>query len=409
MPLKNFETLQSLKPTSFQRGDIIMPLNPSFTHNGISIERTQAPPPMGPLGSTTFGIVGTAPDADSEFLQNKPYRIANLADVAKLDTTGNEKGTLWRTCFSILRVAQVPIYVVIVPEGENIADTQTNIIGGVDANGVRTGLQVLKECPEAPTHIAAPGFSDKSVLDALTALGKKLFAIPVGDGPNTNDADALALSNQLGGEGLGYDALYLVDPAVLVHSTSAKALVQCPASAHALGSFARVPAWESPASSGGALIDDTVRTVDYHIMDKTTDGALLNKNGISYYARTSLGGFSLIGNRSATGRFINQVGLEYAIIRKLAATSQQIMAKPLSQRLMRQQVDKLNTWLNGQGEAVMGAQVLLHPELNTADNYRNGEWHIAINYHGYAPNEHMVYHLNEDVGIVDNFLANLAA
>ncbi|MCS6272713.1 phage tail protein, partial [Shewanella baltica] len=49
-----------------------MPEIASFVHNGISIERHAAPPPMGPLGSVVLGLVGTAPDADPLLPKNSP-------------------------------------------------------------------------------------------------------------------------------------------------------------------------------------------------------------------------------------------------------------------------------------------------------------------------------------------------
>ncbi|ASA54667.1 phage tail protein [Vibrio gazogenes] len=385
-----------------------MPEIASFVHNGISVENHPAPPPMGPLGNIVLGVVGTAPNADTSLTQNTPIRIANMADVAKLDMTGEEKGTLWRTCYETFRLVSVPIYVVIVEEGPELSDTINNVIGKVDATtGQRTGIQALADCMETPTHISAPGFNTKPVADALAAMGKRLFAIPVGDGPNTNDNEAVAYSQSLGGEGTGYESFYLVDPQVSVYSQAAKGNVSFSGAAIALSCFARVKAWESPAKGGmGALINGTARTIDYNIMDKSTNGDLLNRNGVSYFARTSLGGFSLIGNRCVMGRFVSQVGLEYAIVRKLAKTAQSAMAINLSKSFMEQEITKLNVWLKSlqADETVMGAQVYLHPTLNNVENYRNGEWHIAIKYYGYAPNEHMVYHMIEDTGIVESFL-----
>ncbi|MCG7551578.1 phage tail protein [Pseudoalteromonas sp. Of7M-16] len=385
-----------------------MPEIASFVHNGISVERHHAPPPMGPLGGIVLGLVGTAPDADASLPKNSPIRIASFGDAAKLDTTGAERGTLWRTCYEIFRLVSVPIYAVIVDEGVDVGASTNNVVGGIDsATGQRTGIESLADCMETPTHICAPGFNTKPVADALAAMGKRLFAVPVGDGPNTNDQAAVDYSSSLGGEGTGYGAFYLLDPQVSVYSQAAKGNVYFSAAAIALSCFARVNAWESPAKGGmGALISGTSRNIDYSIMDKSTNGGLLNKHGVSYFARTSMGGFSLVGNRTVTGRFVSQVGLEYAIIRKLAKTAQRAMARNLSKSFMDQEITKLNVWLKSlqADETIIGAQIYLHPTLNNVDNYRNGEWHIAIKYHGYAPNEHMVYHLIEDTGIVEAFL-----
>jgi phage tail sheath protein FI len=382
-----------------------------FVHNGIGVVRQSSPPPMGPLGKIVLGIVGTAPDANPLLPKNSPIRISNAAHTASLDMKGDERGTLWRVCSEIQKLIKVVIYVIIVDEGEDATTTNNNVIGKiVPETGQRTGIRALADCNEIPTHIASCGFTQKEVIDALVAQGKRMFAIPVADCTNTSDNAAIEFSKSVGGAGTGYDALYCVDPFCSVYSQKAKGYVYMSAAAQALSCFARVSQWESPAKGGmGVMIGGTSRTIDYNIMDNTTNGDLLNKHGISYFARTSLGGYSLIGNRSITGRFISQVGLEYAIIRKLAATSQGDMAHNLTKSFMEQKIRRLNVWLKSlqADETVMGAQVYLHPTKNNVETYTNGEWHIAIKYAAFSPNEHMVYHLIEDQGIVAAFLEEI--
>lgn len=312
-----------------------------------------------------------------------------------------------------ITAADLPAETVLTIHGKDLAGATTvaNIIGGIDPQtGRLTGMQALKGTPEALTHISCPGFPQKAVADSLAALGAKIFAIPVGDGPSTNDEDAIALSNSMGVVGTGYDSYYLVDPMVKVYSRAEKDYVYGSASAQALTCFARVKQWESPGKGRMSVnIEGLQRHIDYNLLDKTTNGDLLNANGVSYFARTSLGGYSLIGNRTVSGRFVSQVGLEYAIIRKLLATTEQGMAYNLTKTFMQQRVNQINTWLAGlqTEEALIGAKVYLHPSLNTVDTYTNGEWHIAINYAGYSPNEHVVYHLAEDTGIVESFLEEI--
>ncbi|WP_202303717.1 phage tail sheath protein [Dryocola clanedunensis] len=479
-----------------------MPEITSFVHNGASVESKKAPQPMGPAGATVFGLVGTAPNLDPGIPLNKPYRIANPAQLAALDPTGAEAGTLYPAIAAIQQLASVSIYAVVVAEGDDapedkdytgtvvsarddadsgnvvivikdstltadvtdptgwsvtigdktadvvsftVSDSDTlvlsgatgltaadvvvdsnitisgkdmtsnstvaNVIGGVDAaTGRITGMQALKNTQETLTHISAPGFSQKPVHDALAALGAKIYAIPVGDGPSTNDQDAIDLSESMAVTGTGYDQFYLVDPMVKVWSQAEADYVYGSASAQALACFARVKAWESPGKGRmGVNIEGLQRHIDYNLLDKTTNGDLLNRYGVSYFARTSIGGYSLIGNRTVSGRFVSQVGLEHTIIRKLLGTTEPGMGENLTKTFMDQRVNLINDWLSGLAteEALIGARVYLHPTLNTVDNYRNGEWHIAINYAGFSPNEHVVYHLNEDTGIVESFLESI--
>lgn len=481
-----------------------MPKIESFVHNGISIKTTPAPAPMGPLGGVVLGLVGTAPDADPAIPRSKAYRIANPAQAAKLDITGNELGTLPRVVSEILKMVAVPIYVVIeeedttsvpaakdysakvvsateengllrvvvsestlteavvgaeaaswtvevgtggtktatmvsfVPGTENVltiaaggalalgdltagvtlaihgkdltaAGTIVNIVGRIDPmTGRRSGIEALAgDIPETLTDIAAPGFSHKAVHDALAVMGRRLFCRVALEGPSSTDDAAIALSQSLAVVDTGYDQAVIVDPFVKVWSQAAAGYVYMSGVAHYLNCVARVEPWEAPGRGRmGVLIDGTQRTIDYNIIDKTSNGNLLNKYGICYFARTAMGGYSLIGNRTVSGRFLNVVGLELAIIRKLIATSERDMAYNLTAEFMEQKVDALNNWLDAQAAAgaMIAARCRLHPTLNNTENYMNGEWHLVIEYGAYRPNEHMVYHLREDVGIVNAFL-----
>ncbi len=387
-----------------------MPVIPQFEHNGITIERNPLPPPMGPLGGHIVCWVGIAPNKHADVPYNVPFRVANTLDAAKLDTTGDELGWLYHAVSETLKKAQVPQYVVVVEEGADAAETMNNIIGGIDAQtGQRTGIAAIELCHEKPTLVAAPGYTQtKAVADELVSMAMKLFAIPHLDCTSTNTNAAIAYSGTLGGEGTGYDAAYLVEPQPAIYSKNAVGNIYVPPSLLSIGCHASMPVHESPGNQG-TYAKDVQRTISYNILDKSTEGDLLNKNGISYFTTTDLGGISLIGNRSVTGRFINQVGLEQAICRKLASTAQRAMAKNLTKTFMEQEITKLNVWLASlkSKEEIVGAEVVLHPELNNVESYRNGTWYIAIRYAAFPPNEHMVYQLNEDAGIIESFLEEI--
>lgn len=289
------------------------------------------------------------------------------------------------------------------------AGTIAKIVGGIDPlTGRRTGIEALAaDIPETLTDIAAPGFNHKAVHDALAKMAKRLYVSPALEGPSTTDEAAIALSQSLGVVDTGYAGAVLVDPFVKVWSNAVKGYVYMSGVAHYLSCAARVDVHENPSQGRmNVYIDGTQRTIDYNLLDKTSGGDRLNKYGVCYFGRTSLGGFSLIGNRTLSGRFINIDRLELAIIRKLIATTEPGMGRLLSKEFMESKVASLQNWLDGEAAAgkMIGAKVYLHPTLNNVENYRNGEWHIVIGYAGYSPNEHMVYHLREDEGIVESFL-----
>ena len=382
----------------------------NFEHNGVSVETTESPEAMGGLGDNVVGLVGTAPNADMSVPRNAPFRINSYTLAALLDPTGAEAGTLYQVVHQILKVVKVPIYVVVVEEGALEADTLNNVIGGIDLeSGQKTGLQALTTCQEVPTIIGAPGFSDaQAVHSELASLGKRIRARFVFDGLDVPVSGQVTNSEGIGGAELGYDRGYMVHQMPAVYSKAAKANVFLPPSSLAIAALAAVKQWESPGNQV-TYAADVSRVVEYNILDKSTEGDLLNRYGVSYYARTTLGGFSLIGNRTITGKFISYVGLEDAITRKLVKAAQKVMAKNLTKSFMEQEVKRIDDWLQTlvADETIPGGKVYLHPELNSVEKYKNGTWYLCIDYGRYAPNEHMIYQLNASDAIIEEFLEDV--
>ncbi|MDM9557376.1 phage tail protein [Pseudomonas asiatica] len=382
----------------------------NFEHNGVSLNATESPEAMGGIGDNVIGIVGTAPNAAMAVPKNSPFRISGMLEAEQLDPTGAESGTLYQVVKQILKVVKVPIYVVVVEAGATPAATLANVIGGVDAtSGQRKGLAALTVCQEVPTIIGAPGFShEQAVHSELASIGKRIRARVVLDGKDVTVADQVTNSGAIGGADLGYDRCYLVHQMPAVYSKAAQANVFLAPSSLAIAALASVKQWESPGNQV-TYAADVSRTVEYNILDKSTEGDLLNSYGVSYYARTDLGGFSLIGNRTITGKFISYVGLEDAIARKLVGSAQKAMAKNLTKSFMDQEVERVNSWLQTlvADGTIPGGKVYLHPELNSVEKYKNGTWYLCIDYGRYAPNEHMVYQLNASDAIVEEFLEDV--
>lgn len=365
---------------------------------------------MGGLGDNVIGLVGTAPKADPLIPRNAPFRINSFTTHALLDPTGSEEGTLYHAVYQILKVVKVPVYVVIVEAGATPADTVNNVIGGVDPlTGRKLGLAALGSVPEDLTIIGAPGFTGtKAVAGEFASFGKRIKARVVLDGKDASVADQVLYSQELGGADLGFDRCLVVHNMPAVYSKAAKKNVFLSPSSLAIAALAKVKQWESPGNQV-TYAEDVSRVVEYNILDTSTEGDLLNRYGVSYYARTVLGGFSLLGNRSITGKFISYVGLEDAISRKLVKAGQKAMAKNLTKSFMDQEVKRINDWLQTlvADETIPGGSVYLHPELNSVEKYKNGTWYVVIDYGRYAPNEHMVYQLNARDEIIEQFLEDV--
>lgn len=383
---------------------MLVPIN-DFELNGVTVDTIEPLPSMGPLASHVIHLTGTALNKNAGLSYNEPIRFFNISDaMLMLDITGERSGTLPYVVRYLMEFVKCVLYVTVVEDTGNQATTEANVIGGTDSvSGAITGLQTVKACPETPTVIAAPGFSSKPVGQALALLGRDIRCRPVLDGPNTNDMAAAEFAGEFGAEGTGENKLAIIDPWFLKTYDGAQILM--PASIALVAAMASVEGYESPQNIG-VLCDETARNVSYKINDSTTQANFLNKHGVVTIARTRMGGYSIIGNRTNTGRFISHVGLEDLMARKLEETSQPLMGKQLTEDFMNQVIDRLTNW--GQNLVAQGVipvfKAFLHPSKNNLENYTSGRWYLCVNYGRYSPNEHMVYEMSVDNGLIEAWL-----
>ncbi len=376
-----------------------------FQLNGVTVDTIEPLPSMGPLASHVIHLTGTATNKNDGMPYNEPMRLYKISDaMLMLDTTGDRAGSLPYVVRYLMEFVKCVVYVTVVPEGVDATETEANIVGGTDAaTGAVTGLQTIKACPETPTIVAAPGFSSKPVGQSLALIGRDIRCRPVLDGPNTNDMAAAEFAGEFGAEGTGEDKLAIIDPWFLKTYDGAQLLM--PASIALVAAMASVEGYESPQNIG-VLCDETSRNVSYKINDSTTQANFLNKHGVVTIARTRMGGYSIIGNRTNTGRFISHVGLEDLMARKLEETSQPLMGKQLTEDFMNQVIDRLTNW--GQNLVAQGVipvfKAFLHPSKNNLENYTSGRWYLCVNYGRYSPNEHMVYEMSVDNGLIEAWL-----
>ncbi|TOY91870.1 phage tail sheath protein [Vibrio fluvialis] len=376
-----------------------------FELNGVTVDTIEPLPSMGPLASHVIHLTGTATNKHVGLPYNEPTRLYKISDaMLMLDTTGDRAGTLPYVVRYLMEFVKCVVYVTVVEEGADAAETEANVVGGTDAaTGAVTGLQTIKACPETPTIVAAPGFSSKPIGQSLSLIGRDIRCRPVLDGPNTNDMAAAEFAGEFGAEGTGEDKLAIIDPWFLKTYDGLQLLM--PASIALVAAMASVEGYESPQNIGVSC-DETSRNVSYKINDSTTQANFLNKHGVVTIARTRMGGYSIIGNRTNTGRFISHVGLEDLMARKLEETSQPLMGKQLTEDFMNQVVDRLSNW--GQNLVAQGVipvfKAFLHPSKNNLENYTSGRWYLCVNYGRYSPNEHMVYEMSVDNGLIEAWL-----
>ena len=116
----------------------------------------------------------TNADADA-FPLDRPVLVTDIE--AAIGKAGAD-GTLAKSLRAIADQTRPIIVVVRVEEGEDAAETASNVIGTTDANGQKTGMQALlaaqAQLGVRPKIIGTPGLETQAVTAALAVVAQKL-------------------------------------------------------------------------------------------------------------------------------------------------------------------------------------------------------------------------------------------
>ncbi|MBI9110120.1 phage tail sheath C-terminal domain-containing protein [Maridesulfovibrio ferrireducens] len=383
-----------------------------FLHGVEVVEIDYGPRSIRTVRSSVIGIIGTAPDADATaFPLNTPVLIAGRrTEAAKLDTTGDGKGTLPTALDAIFDQIGAVVVVIRVDEGANDAATMTNIIGGVDANtGQYEGVHALLGSKSAigftPRILLAPGFTHQQEEDSenpgtffknpvvaeLEGLAPRLRAIVLVDGPNTNDADAIGMMKDLGAR------CYMVDPWVKVFRNGV--YVNEPPSARVAGLIAKIDNdkgfWWSPSNQAIMGISGTARPVDFALGDANCRANLLNEKNVSTIINE--GGFRLWGNRTGSidpkWAFLSVRRTADMINESLLQAHLWAVDRNITKTYMEDVVEGVNAYLRHLMNvgAILGGTCWADEELNSPDQIAAGKVYFDFDFTPPAPAEHVTF------------------
>ena len=293
-----------------------------------------------------------------------------------------------KACRAVYTRAKAVIVACGVAKVEDAAEQTAAIIGTVQNDGKRTGLQALLDGKSRfnaqPRLLVAPKHSaTDAVGTALVALADKLRGIAIIDGPNTTDEAAIAYAGNFGAK-----RAFMVDPGVRYWDNDSEATVDAPGSAWVAGLFAwtdnEYGFWASPSNKEFVGITGTGRPVEFLDGDDSCRANLLNNANIATIIRDD--GFRLWGNRTLSSdpkwAFVTRVrtldivmdailyGHKWAVDRAITATYVKDVTEGL-QAFMRD--------LKNQG-AIINFEVFADPELNTASQLEQGKvyWNIRF-------------------------------
>ncbi|WP_440217249.1 phage tail sheath subtilisin-like domain-containing protein [Chromobacterium piscinae] len=290
--------------------------------------------------------------------------------------------------------------------------TAADIIGAVNAAGVRTGLKALKDTYNLFGFFAklliAPGFcTQNSVAAELIAMADQLDAVAYVDAPiGTTFTQALAGRGPVGtiNFNTSSDRVRLCYPHVKVYDSATNAERLEPLSARAAGLRAKVDNdkgfWWSSSNQELASVIGVERQLSAMIDDPNCEVNLLNEQGITTVFSSYGSGFRLWGNRTAAWptvshmrNFENVRRTGDVINESIRYFSQQFIDMPLNQATIDALVESVNGYgrkLIGDG-ALLGFKAWFDPARNPATELSAGHLLISYKYTVAPPLERLTF------------------
>lgn len=267
-------------------------------HHGVRVvEINEGTRSITTVSTAIVGMVCTGDDADaSMFPLNKPVL---LTDVLTASGKAGESGTLARSLDAIADQAKPVTVVVRVAQGETEAETTSNIIGGVTADGKKTGMKALLSAQSQlgvkPRILGVPGHDTQAVATELLSVAQSLrgFAYLSAYGCKTVEEAIAYRDNFSQREGM------LIWPDFINFDTVLNADATAYASARALGLRAKIDeqtGWHKTLSNVGVNgVTGISADVFWDLQDPATDAGLLNQNDVTTLIRKD--GFRFWGSR----------------------------------------------------------------------------------------------------------------
>ncbi|VFS82729.1 Phage tail sheath protein [Raoultella planticola] len=267
-------------------------------HHGVRVvEVNDGTRSITTVSTAIVGMVCTGDDADaSVFPLNKPVL---LTDVLTASGKAGESGTLARSLDAIADQAKPVTVVVRVAQGDTEAETTSNIIGGVTADGKKTGIKALLSAQSQlgvkPRILGVPGHDTQAVSTELLSVAQSLrgFAYLSAYGCKTVGRSDCLPRNFSQREGM------LIWPDFINFDTVLQADATAYATARALGLRAKIDeqtGWHKTLSNVGVNgVTGLSADVFWDLQDPATDAGLLNQNDVTTLIRKD--GFRFWGSR----------------------------------------------------------------------------------------------------------------
>lgn len=346
--------------------------------HGITVsEVNDGNAPVNVIGTSAIGLIGTAPGA-SGISAGDLVVVRGAADIAALGLDDVDPGTIGPALEEIFKQARATVVVHCIAEGVDDAATQTNIAGAAASNtGVWRFVLAQAELGIKPKILIAPEHSGAAAVYAeLIAVADRLLAVAIFDGPDTDEAAAVALAGSISDtDGRGY----LVDPWLYFGDATAR-----PPSPAAAGDLASCQYWESPSNRVLAGVTGTTRAIEFEHGVASTEAQALNDANVATVIRQ--GGWRLWGVRGLGTNpqtlQLNQRRVADTINESIKAAHQWAVDRGITRNLVDAVVDTVNVFLRQETArgAIAGGVCWPNEELNTPTSLAAGKLYIDYDF-----------------------------
>ncbi|MBN3238304.1 phage tail sheath protein [Pectobacterium versatile] len=381
-------------------------------HHGVQVvEVNDGTRVISTVSTAIVGMVCTAPDADvATFPLNTPVLITNvLSAVGK----AGKKGTLAAALSAIADQSKPVTVVVRVAEGEDDAETISNVIGGSDENGKYTGMKALLDALTVtgvkPRILGAPGLDSLPVATALASICQSLRAFGY-----VSAWGCKTLSDAINyRENFSQRELMVIWPDFIAWDTTANASTTAYAPARALGLRAKIDqetGWHKTLSNVGVNgVTGISASVYWDLQAPGTDADLLNQAGVTTLVRKD--GFRFWGNRTCSDDplflFENYTRTAQVLADTMAEAHMWAVDKPVTAKLIDDIIEGIKAKfreLKSNGY-IIDADCWLDETANDKDTLKAGKLYIDYDYTPVPPLENLTLRQR----ITDKYLVNLVA
>ncbi|KKF38934.1 phage tail sheath protein [Hafnia alvei] len=366
-------------------------------HHGVRVQEiNEGTRTITTVSTAIIGMVCTGDDADqTAFPLNKPVLITDvLTAIGKAGTTG----TLVQSLDAIADQCKPVVVVVRVEQGETEAETTTNIIGSVTAEGKKTGLKALlaaqAQLGVKPRILGVPAHDTQAVATELASIAQQLrgFSYVSAYGCKTIE-EVIAYR-----ENFSQRELMLIWPDFISWDTVTNTDGIAYATARALGLRAKIDeetGWHKSLSNVGVNgVTGLSADVYWDLQDTATDAGLLNQNDITTLIRKD--GFRFWGSRCCSDdplfAFECYTRTAQVLADTMAEAHMWAIDKPLTPSLVRDIIEGINAKLREMvsGGYLLGGRCYLDADSNTNDTLKAGKLLLDYDYTPVPPLENLL-------------------